>query len=165
MSQKRPTGPSRSFIHCLGHANECHISRFSRKLKTNFYRQAIFMPDPRTEESSPFKCPYMFIQYIHIPLCPDVTSPISSSMKFHFYGERNPLQLLFMEVTLTFLSHLTKSNMGPSHHRMAHSWVADGGESLQIWRVAVNLLYKQLWAADKGRSCSLWVRQEANNSP
>jgi hypothetical protein len=40
----------------------------------------------------------------------------------------------------------------PSHHSMACSWVADGGDSLQIWKVAVNILNKQLQTANKGWS-------------
>jgi hypothetical protein len=43
----------------------------------------------------------------------------------------------------------------PCHHGMAHPRVADGGDSLQIWRVAVNILNKQLQTADKGWSSSL----------
>jgi hypothetical protein len=33
---------------------------------------------------------------------------------------------------------------------MAHPQVADGGEGLQIWMVAANILNKQLKTADKG---------------
>jgi len=33
---------------------------------------------------------------------------------------------------------------------MVHPWVMDGGDSLQIWRVAANILNKQLWTANKG---------------
>jgi hypothetical protein len=33
---------------------------------------------------------------------------------------------------------------------MARPLVADGGEGLQIWRVAANILNKQLRTADKG---------------
>jgi hypothetical protein len=40
----------------------------------------------------------------------------------------------------------------PHHHSMLHSQFADGGEGLQIWRVAANIWNKQLWRDDKGRS-------------
>jgi hypothetical protein len=40
---------------------------------------------------------------------------------------------------------------------------ATGGDGLQIWGVAVNMLNKQLQTADKGLSSSLGVRQGANN--
>jgi hypothetical protein len=40
---------------------------------------------------------------------------------------------------------------------MACPSVADGGDVLQIWRVAVNILNKQLRTADKGWSSSLGV--------
>jgi hypothetical protein len=35
---------------------------------------------------------------------------------------------------------------------MACSCVADGGHSLQVWKVAENTFNKQSWAADKGWS-------------
>jgi hypothetical protein len=37
---------------------------------------------------------------------------------------------------------------------MARSQVADGGDALQIWRVAANILNKQSRTADKGWSSS-----------
>jgi hypothetical protein len=43
--------------------------------------------------------------------------------------------------------------------------VADGGDGLQIWRVAANILNKQSRTADKGWSSSLGVGRGANNSP
>jgi len=30
--------------------------------------------------------------------------------------------------------------VGSCHHCMAYPWVADGGDSLQMWRVAMNIL-------------------------
>jgi hypothetical protein len=42
--------------------------------------------------------------------------------------------------------------------------IADGREGLQIWRVAANILNKQLRTADKGWPSSLGVRRGANNS-
>jgi hypothetical protein len=47
---------------------------------------------------------------------------------------------------------------------MARPQVADGGNSLQIWNVAVNILNKQSRTADKGWSSSLGVGRGANNS-
>jgi hypothetical protein len=52
----------------------------------------------------------------------------------------------------------------PCHHAMAPAQVADGGDSLQFWKVAANMLNKQLRAADKGWSSSLGVGRGANNS-
>jgi hypothetical protein len=40
----------------------------------------------------------------------------------------------------------------PCHHGLVHPQVVDGGDSLQIWRVAVNILNKQSQTADKGWS-------------
>jgi hypothetical protein len=48
---------------------------------------------------------------------------------------------------------------------MAHPRVADGGDVLQVWRVAVNILNEQLWTAGKAWSPSLGVGNRANNSP
>jgi hypothetical protein len=41
--------------------------------------------------------------------------------------------------TYIFCNHV---NWVPCHHGMARPQVADGGEGLQIWRVAVNILNK-----------------------
>jgi hypothetical protein len=35
--------------------------------------------------------------------------------------------------------------------------VVDGGDGLQIWKIAANILRKQLWIADKGWSSCLRV--------
>jgi hypothetical protein len=53
----------------------------------------------------------------------------------------------------------------PCHHGMARPQVADGGEDLQICRVAANILNKQSRTADKGWPSSLGVGRGANNSP
>jgi hypothetical protein len=42
----------------------------------------------------------------------------------------------------------------PCHHSMARPQVADGGDSLQLWRVAANIWTKQSRTADKGWSSS-----------
>jgi hypothetical protein len=47
---------------------------------------------------------------------------------------------------------------------MARPQVVDGGDALQVWRVAANILNKQLQAVDKGWSSSLGVGRGANNS-
>jgi hypothetical protein len=52
----------------------------------------------------------------------------------------------------------------PCHHGMACPQVADGGDSLQIFRVAANILNKQS-RTDKGWSSRLGVGRGANNSP
>jgi hypothetical protein len=48
----------------------------------------------------------------------------------------------------------------PCHHGMARPQVADGGDGLQIWRGAANILNKQSRTAD-----SLGVGRWANNPP
>jgi hypothetical protein len=52
----------------------------------------------------------------------------------------------------------------PCHHGMASPQVADGGDAIQIWRVAANILNKQSWTADKGWSSRLVVGRGANNA-
>jgi hypothetical protein len=47
---------------------------------------------------------------------------------------------------------------------MAHHQVWDGGDDLQIWKVAVNISNKQLLTADKEWSSSLRVGHVASNS-
>jgi hypothetical protein len=51
----------------------------------------------------------------------------------------------------------------PCHHCMARPQVADGGDALQFWRAAANILNKQSRTADKGWSSSLGVGRGANN--
>jgi hypothetical protein len=50
----------------------------------------------------------------------------------------------------------------PCHHGMERPQVADGGNGLQIWRVAANILNKQSRTADNGWSSSLGVGRGAN---
>jgi adenylosuccinate lyase len=52
----------------------------------------------------------------------------------------------------------------PCHHGMTSPQVADGGNALQIWRVATNILNKQSRTADKGWASSFGVGRRANNS-
>jgi hypothetical protein len=47
---------------------------------------------------------------------------------------------------------------------MARPQVADGGDGLQIWRLAANILNKQSRRAEKGWSSSLEEGRRANNS-
>jgi hypothetical protein len=52
----------------------------------------------------------------------------------------------------------------PCHHYMARLQVVDGGDGLQIWRVALNILNGQSRTADKAWS-NLGVERGANISP
>jgi hypothetical protein len=52
----------------------------------------------------------------------------------------------------------------PCHHSMARPQVADGGNTLQVWRVAANIFNNQSRTADKGWPSSLGVGRGANNS-
>jgi hypothetical protein len=51
----------------------------------------------------------------------------------------------------------------PCHHGMARPQVVDGGDGLQIWRVAANVLNKQSRTTDRGWSSSMEVGRGANN--
>jgi hypothetical protein len=50
------------------------------------------------------------------------------------------------------------------HNGMARPKVVDGGNGLQIWRVAANILNKQSRMAEKGWPSSLGVGCGVNNS-
>jgi hypothetical protein len=52
----------------------------------------------------------------------------------------------------------------PCRDGMASPQVADGGDGLQIWSVAANILNKQSRTADKGWFFRLGVGRGANNS-
>jgi hypothetical protein len=52
----------------------------------------------------------------------------------------------------------------PCHHGMARLQFADGGDALQVWRIAANILNKQSRRADKWLSSSLVVGRGANKS-
>jgi hypothetical protein len=54
--------------------------------------------------------------------------------------------------------------MAPSPHGMARPHVADGGDALQFWRAAANILNKQSRTADKEWFSSLEVGHGANTS-
>jgi len=49
-----------------------------------------------------------------------------------------------------------------SHHAMVHSRVEDGGDGLQKWKIAVNILNKKCRTADNRWSSSLRVRRLDN---
>jgi hypothetical protein len=53
---------------------------------------------------------------------------------------------------------------GSCHHGMARVQVADGGDALQFWREAANILNKQSRTAYKGWSSSFGVGRGANNA-
>jgi hypothetical protein len=42
------------------------------------------------------------------------------------------------------LVYIYFSYMNPCHHSMVHPWIMDGGDGLQVWRIAANILNKQL---------------------
>jgi hypothetical protein len=52
----------------------------------------------------------------------------------------------------------------PFCHKSACSWVVVGGDSLQLWRVAENILDKQSWTAGKGWFYRSGLCQGAENS-
>jgi hypothetical protein len=97
----------------------------------------------------------------------------------HFSG-RNTTLLVLKNVFIGWAAHLQMKSkilwfLAPSfvsshvrgvpcHHGMAHPQVADGGDALQLWRGAVNILNKQSRTADKGWSSSLGVWRWTNNS-
>jgi hypothetical protein len=73
-----------------------------------------------------------------------------------FYGTRRFITLF------TGVRHwiLFQSQLNPVH--TFYSLDADGGDVLQIWWVAVNILSKRLRTSDKKRPSRLWEWREAN---
>jgi hypothetical protein len=55
------------------------------------------------------------------------------------------------QILKSFLLHC----VGPIHHGVACPWFVDGGDSLQMWRVAMIVLNKQLQTTVKGWFSSL----------
>jgi len=60
-----------------------------------------------------------------------------------------------------FMSHV---NVRPCHHGMARPRVADGGDSLQVWKVGENIVNRKSCTAENGCSSNLGVGQKAYNS-
>jgi hypothetical protein len=58
----------------------------------------------------------------------------------HRYGYNNELN----KIRTLYLWISTRVAEGPCHHNMAHPGVADGGDGLQMWRVAANILNKYI---------------------
>jgi hypothetical protein len=74
---------------------------------------------------------------------------------------------IFVSMKIYFIDLITFFIMcvwAPCHHGIARRQVADGGDGLQIWRVAANILNKQSRTADNERSSSLGFGRGTNNS-
>jgi hypothetical protein len=52
-----------------------------------------------------------------------------------------------VEVLLLVVLKCIPCYVGPSHHGIVCVWVVDSGDGLQRWRVAANILNKQLQTA------------------
>jgi hypothetical protein len=52
----------------------------------------------------------------------------------------------------------------PCDHSMVSLQILDTGEGLQIWKLAENILHKQLWTAKKRQSFSMGIGWGAYNS-
>jgi hypothetical protein len=51
--------------------------------------------------------------------------------------------------------------VGPCHYGMVRPQDADGGDTLQVWKVAANIMNEQSRTDDKGWSSNLVVRRGA----
>jgi hypothetical protein len=90
------------------------------------------------------------------------------SYRYYYYHCHHIIVTAFVIIFLWFLFFIFNENVihvkwVPCHHGTARPQVADGGDGLQIWRVAANILNKQSRTADRGRSSSLGVGRRANN--
>jgi hypothetical protein len=76
----------------------------------------------------------------------DESQLLDYNASFHLFAA-------FLSRLLIIIHHLflgCKFLFLPCHHGMARPQVADGGDALQLWREAANILNKQSWTADKG---------------
>jgi hypothetical protein len=94
-----------------------------------------------------FRLEFLFLSCIHI-----IFSTGSLEIRWSFRG-------LFKDI-------ISKVHVRwvPCHHGVARPQVANGGDALQVWRLAANILNKQSRTVDKGWSPSLVVGRGANNS-
>jgi hypothetical protein len=71
--------------------------------------------------------------------------------------------LKLLQGTVKYLCYMKPSHVRwvPCHHGMVCPQVADGGNTLQVWRVAANILNKQSQTADKGWLSSLGIGRGA----
>jgi hypothetical protein len=72
---------------------------------------------------------------------------------------------LYLYILFVFLMVLIHVRWVSCHHGMARPQAADGGDGLQIWRVAANILNKQSRTTDKGWSGSSGLEGEMLKSP
>jgi hypothetical protein len=69
-------------------------------------------------------------------------------MAWYLVKHRDNFTLLYFTL-LCYILTSTHVNVGPCHHGMTRPRVADGGDGLQIWRLAANIWNKQSRTADK----------------
>jgi hypothetical protein len=102
---------------------------------------------------------FLYYSTLHVKIILS-RSPLRTWKVVHFLCCWSKEVKLFIKVWQLFPCWVS-----PFHHGMARPQVADGGDALQVWRVAANILNKQSRTADKGWSSSLGVGRGANNSP
>jgi hypothetical protein len=78
-------------------------------------------------------------------------------MKYNFQMDSNGIMFVQNFIKISQLVQKFHVRWVSCHHSMACPRVAGGGNGLQIWRVAVNILNKQSQTDDKGWSSSLGV--------
>jgi hypothetical protein len=74
------------------------------------------------------------------------------------------LCVLAVALNYRVMSVTSRVRWVPCQHGKARPQVAEGGDGLQIWREAANILNKQSRTADKEWSSSLGVGRGANKS-
>jgi hypothetical protein len=110
----------------------------------------------------------MVTGYCLLVLVTDVTIILKLLLSYYIFKNYSFLLTSFiLAIVLPIIKILmiyTQIRWVPCHHGMARPQVVDGGDSLQIWRVAANILNKQPRTADKGWASILGVGRGANNS-
>jgi hypothetical protein len=87
------------------------------------------------------------------------------NLQFHYRGHWSPISYIntflalelhqTISMAVTWLSgSITFVRWLPCHHGMGRPQITDGGDALQTWRVAANILNKQCRTTEKGWSFS-----------
>jgi hypothetical protein len=102
------------------------------------------------------------VKHFYIKICSELVGSRKKNRFMEYF-----VTPAFVKTTFHCIESIVRNHVKwvPCHYGMACPQVVDGGQGLQVWRVAANILNKQSRTADKGWPSSLGVGRGANNSP